>query len=581
MKNFKLNIAFLAIFVMIFSSCSKEEAGVQNLDPEKATLSFGALLNDLTTNRAANKAHLGFLDGVPECTEGTADYVVIGLSLDGESIEWANGEERLRVDLANGQMFTKEDSELELNPDEYVLDYFAVYDESGTLIWLAPMGGDEDDLSAFVDNALPLAIDLRAGVKKYVEVDVLCYDDRFVNEYGYLFFEIDQNEAIKFCIFGNYCDDDGRHYPASYSVSVWSGNSSSGTILYTDIPNVTGTYDNGDAYAEPVCFALPDTEGEDEYYFEITLLNSDAYGDVTEEVIRAGVITDADVRALNVDDGTTEYFHFREGNCNMGDVPDLLEDDPGNGNECDPTNPSADCDNDGTLNKCDEDNPNWGSFDCDGDNIINSEDDCPTEAGVAGPVGENGCPVDTECDPTDPSADCDNDGTLNKCDEDNPNWGSFDCDGDNIINSEDDCPTEAGVSGPAGENGCPVDNGCIPAPGEGCDTLTFTQSVDLDPNLPVGQDPFYPLLDDGNEVGTITFDLEASGVNNILISVDLFEGWVATDAEISLPAFVNTQICVENIGENDFSITYEIDLNTFPDGLDYPLSVEFSANICQ
>ncbi|EHQ01449.1 hypothetical protein [Gillisia limnaea] len=518
MKNFKLNIAFLAIFVMIFSSCSKEEAGVQNLDPEKATLSFGALLNDLTTNRAANKAHLGFLDGVPECTEGTADYVVIGLSLDGESIEWANGEERLRVDLANGQMFTKEDSELELNPDEYVLDYFAVYDESGTLIWLAPMGGDEDDLSAFVDNALPLAIDLRAGVKKYVEVDVLCYDDRFVNEYGYLFFEIDQNEAIKFCIFGNYCDDDGRHYPASYSVSVWSGNSSSGTILYTDIPNVTGTYDNGDAYAEPVCFALPDTEGEDEYYFEITLLNSDAYGDVTEEVIRAGVITDADVRALNVDDGTTEYFHFREGNCNMGDVPDLLEDDPGNGNECDPTNPSADCDNDGTLNKCDEDNPNWGSFDCDGDNIINSEDDCPTEAGV---------------------------------------------------------------SGPAGENGCPVDNGCIPAPGEGCDTLTFTQSVDLDPNLPVGQDPFYPLLDDGNEVGTITFDLEASGVNNILISVDLFEGWVATDAEISLPAFVNTQICVENIGENDFSITYEIDLNTFPDGLDYPLSVEFSANICQ
>jgi hypothetical protein len=67
----------------------------------------------------------------------------------------------------------------------------------------------------------------------------------------------------------------------------------------------------------------------------------------------------------------------------------------------------------------------------------------------------------------------------------------------------------------------------------------------------------------------------------MVVLVDLFEGWVATDAEVSLPDFENTQMCVRDINENDFSITYAIDLNTFPGGIDYPVDVEFSANICR
>ncbi|CAM4370997.1 hypothetical protein [Gillisia limnaea] len=324
MKNFKLKIAYLAAFAMIFTSCSKEEATTGNDPDNMATLSFGALLNDLISDRAATKGHIGFLDGVPECSEGTAAYVEIILSRDGANVVGDDGEgNAYRVDLVNGQMFTEEDSELELEPGNYSLDYFAVFTADGTMIWIAPMGGDDDDLSNFVDNPLPLAIDLRAGVKKYVEVDVLCYDDRFVNEYGYLFFDINENEAIKFCIFGNVCppSDGGRHFPASYSVNVWSGDDSSGTVLYNEVQNVTGTYDNGDFYAEPLCFALPDTAGEDEYYFEITLLNSDEYGDVVERVIRRGSITDDVVRTFFDGENNLEYFHFREGCDGEDNVP--------------------------------------------------------------------------------------------------------------------------------------------------------------------------------------------------------------------------------------------------------------------
>lgn len=326
MKNFKLNLMYLAAFALLFTSCSKEET-INSGDSEKATLSFGAILTDLATNREANKAHLSFLDGVPECSEEDAAYVEIVLSQDGSEVLGTQANP-YRVNLAAGQNFTMEDANLELMPGNYSLDYFAVHGASNNMIWLAPWGNG-NNLSAFVDQSLPIAINLGAGVKKYVEVDVLCYDDRMVNEYGYLFFDLDQNEAIEFCVFGNYCDEDGRHYPAAYSVDVWSySNGEKGNQIYNDVPSTVSMNDNGDYAGSPVCFALPDTEGMDEYYFEITIRNSDAYGDVEERIIRAGVINDGDVRDLMDGEDNVDYYHFREGNCgDMGDSPDLLDAD--------------------------------------------------------------------------------------------------------------------------------------------------------------------------------------------------------------------------------------------------------------
>jgi hypothetical protein len=66
---------------------------------------------------------------------------------------------------------------------------------------------------------------------------------------------------------------------------------------------------------------LPDTEGEDEYYFEITLLNSDEYGAVEERVIRRGSITDDVVRTFFDGENNLEYFHFREGCDGEDNVP--------------------------------------------------------------------------------------------------------------------------------------------------------------------------------------------------------------------------------------------------------------------
>lgn len=258
MKRISYYLCYIAVCAMVFTSCSKEEENVNSDNTDKATLSFGAILNDLVNQSSNKQSDPGDL---PVCTDGAvASYVHIALYENGQPVVGSTSAP-FRVDLVGGQVFTEEVPELELDPGTYSLEHFMVYDSAGNLLWVAPRGGA---LAEFVENPLPLNIELGAGVKKYVDVSVICYDNRDVVEYGYLFFDLDTNEAIEFCIFGNYCPPSGRHYPAEYSVSVWSGTSTAGTPLYTNVPNETGTYANGDFYAEPLCFALPDTDGLDE-----------------------------------------------------------------------------------------------------------------------------------------------------------------------------------------------------------------------------------------------------------------------------------------------------------------------------
>lgn len=445
MKNFKLCIASLAVFAMFFTSCSKDETGVQ--DSEKATLTLGAIVNDMVTDRAATKQALG---DIPACSDDTPAFVGIVVTQGGNDVV-GTADEPYMVNLAPGQLFTVEDPALELDPGNYTLDHFSVYNEDGDLIWIAPRV--DADLAGFVDAPLPLSIDLGAGVKKYVDVSVLCFDDRDVNQYGYLFFELDAVQAIEFCFFANYCDDDGRHFTANYSVDVWLGTSSAGTQLYNDYMPTTGVNDDGDYFASPVCLALPsnDNADEDYLYYEVTLLDWEAnYGNV-EPMVISGTLSRNDIEANFGPGLEVEYEHL--------------------------------------------------GFNCDGNGNGNG--------GVTPP-------------PPPPTSDC------------------------------------------------------IPAPAGDCDTLIFEQTVDV-VGFPIDTNPFYAIFVDGEEVGTITFDLEESDdADDVLTaSVDLFEDFLATDAEITLPEFVDADaICVQGIDENDFNVVY------IADDINYPVEVEFAANIC-
>lgn len=452
-----MHLMGVLVLALFFTACSKDdEAGVTN---ETVNLQFGPVLNDLLKKAETKQAEQVF----PECSEEAPAYVRIVLSSNGSSIVGTE-DEPFRIDLVDGQLFTEEVPELELVPGSYSLDHFAVYSEDDQLIWVAPRGGNMANL---VDHPLPLAIELGGGAKKYVDVSVLCFDDRIVNEYGYLFFDIEGVEAIEFCLFGNYCDEGGRHFPAHFEVNVWAySNGERGDLLYTR-QNDVSLDENEDYAGTTVCVALPDSDGLDEYYFEISLLDSDAYDDIQEGVIRSGVVTDEVVRELFVGDDAVDYYHFREGNCGGDDSPDIF--DEGVVPECDPEDPEADCDN---------------------DDIANADDDCPnTPSGTT--VDDRGCEL-TGCDPENPASDCDNDGVSNEnddcpdsaagahvdengCEACDPNDPNDDCDGDGVVNGEDQClETDAGVD--VDEEGCES----ITVPGR--DIVVLNDINTFDPN---------------------------------------------------------------------------------------------------
>lgn len=304
----------MAVFSMIFSSCSKDEP--QTDTTEKATLSFSAVVNDLMAKGNTKQA----LADIPACSDDDPAYVRVVLKMGDEEIV-GTSDDPYRIDLVAGQLFTKEDPALELDPGTYSLDHFAVYNATDDLIWIAPRLGS--DLAAFVDGALPLSINLGAGVKKYVDVPVLCFDDRDVNEYGYLFFELDATRAYEFCFFANYCDDDGRHFTANYSLNVWLGTDNTGAVLYSGLEPVTGINDDGDYFASPLCIALPvnDNPDEDYIYYEMTLLDwPDNYGSVTP-IVLSGTLSRSDIEANFGPDNQVEYEHLRFNCEGQGEEP--------------------------------------------------------------------------------------------------------------------------------------------------------------------------------------------------------------------------------------------------------------------
>lgn len=327
MKNFKCHLMMIAVFGLLFSSCSKDEDKVAG-ENETATLTLGAALQDF------NKAMMSKQQtDVGACVDGDPAFAQITLEYGGTS-------ETVIVpilgDAASGY-FTAYHDDLEIpvpSGDTHVtvtLTDFVVWadnnndDNPDTALWVAPKYDSE--YANFVTQALgdpedPYTWNLRAGSKTYVDVEVLCFNNRAANRYGYQFFDITPTNLMKFCLFGNFCPPSGRHYTASYTVDVWEySDGVKGDQLYFDEPaNVI--LENGEYYADPLCFFLPDREGQDTYWFEITLRDTDEY-DGSDRIILQGPITDGEIREF-YDGDVMDYYHFQYG-CEGSTPPPFFD----------------------------------------------------------------------------------------------------------------------------------------------------------------------------------------------------------------------------------------------------------------
>ncbi len=308
MKHFKFSIAWLAMLALIFTSCSKEEADTGIEDQELIEISFRSLLNDFNNQ---NKQ-----ESPQECREGTPAYVWIGITdSDGNYIGEGGGtptvnliEVMLKYNSSMGLWETTYSEELALPAGDYQLQHFIVYSSDDTVLWVAPRA--EGSFGDYVDDPLPQPINLAAGTKPYISVDVLCYEARNEEAYGYLFFDINLNRVENsYCVFVNYCyDENGREVPAHFMVEVWrDGFGGDDEIILNNYMNDVNTDGTWPA-ASVLCFALPDI-GDGVLYARVSILDTDYYdADPTINFIDFE-ITQADIDAQEL--MVPAYEHIR------------------------------------------------------------------------------------------------------------------------------------------------------------------------------------------------------------------------------------------------------------------------------
>ncbi|MFD1094570.1 hypothetical protein [Salegentibacter chungangensis] len=293
--NWKLlrQLALAVFTVLTIASCQKDD---DTGEIETGSLTFNAILNEALDG---NRQSLPGTD-VPDCSEADPAYVDV-IATGPENIGSIAAPFRIDLVAEGSKYITAENDELTgLPAGDYQLKYFVVYDAENNPIWIAPTSENYAD---YVSEPLPLDFSIAAGTDNEVNVDVLCFENRILNEFGNLYFSLDPNMAIEFCIAGNTCGEGA----ANFDVNVYLGADNTGSVLYMDYTTTPG---------EALCMALPDFEGEDQYYFEISMGGS---------IIREGVITDADVKALHDGDKNIDPYIFYEGSaCTGTDNPDLF-----------------------------------------------------------------------------------------------------------------------------------------------------------------------------------------------------------------------------------------------------------------
>jgi len=369
----------VAILMLLFASCSTEnvEAPIDDTNAQFTTLTFGAVLNDLA-NKAMQKGHF---DQVPTCADAEPAVAVIEFSYGGSDysatvdiLSDASGyftaySDDLKIPVpSNGSTMVTVTGFMVYDGDTSVFSDAFYSPIHGNLIWIAPKG-DDAQFDGYVEEALPVVFEVFPGTKPYFDIEVLCFDRRLVNEYGYVFFDILPKTVYPLCLFVNYCNVDDRHWVADYSIDLYFGTNANGIKLYdhtNPMAMATTGVKEGEFYADPLCLVIPGPPanlGNDAPYLYLVIYPEDwanSYGDIDNTPVPVQLSWNM-VNALLNDDGTTnEYLHLLVGECDDARDGDPTIPGGGNGgNECDPNDDAADCD---------------------GDTIPNGVDNCPNRA---------------------------------------------------------------------------------------------------------------------------------------------------------------------------------------------------------
>lgn len=519
--------ASLVLILLVFTSCTQDEpVGKQELGENMAVIELGPILNEFLQNRQAE-------GDIPACSDEAPAYAQIMLTHELGEVDVV-----VPILADDSGLFTDYDEDLEIPiPDgqtttEVSLTEFMVYAEMPgdevMPIWVAPKEGS--DFENFVNDALPIDFLLRAGSKKYVPVEVLCFDDREVNLYGYQFFDLVPTQLYEFCVFANYCDDSGRHYTANYNLDIDYIIENGVINLYDGESPLTGNTeddDSGDWYADPLCLIIPKPmydETDSDIYLRVTVTLTawdDNYGDPAEEYSEVMELSWNGVQEYFGDDDTINFEHIFF-NCGddpiIGDCPVTEEDTDGDcvpdvEDECPGYDDRDDMDNDGVPDGCDECPGYDDNEDMDDDGLADGCDQCPEEAGD--PL-DGGCPIQ----------DC-----------------TGDADGDGLNDCIDQCPYQAG---PESNDGCPLPGG------DTCETAFMEGDIPLNSLAQSNRWGWAERFQTNIDGTSSTFDIWAgAGQNDTSKGVHVGTAEISVDDDdISLEIVLNAGVSLEELHIN-------------------------------
>ena len=263
-----LFLSFL-VFAFIFSGCNKgkDEA---NDDPASGQGSV------VFSGKVIDNGLKGLLD-----TDYIAEYALVTISGTVYNVD---------VYYIDDVPYTEA---IKLDPGTYTVEQFLMYDDNETpgdmtddvLIWATPETGSE--FAEFILQPVPFDITVTAFMKHEIFIEVLRFIPDVWEEFGFIWFVVEESVIREQCFFGDICikklsDYVGSMYelqsqglqldmPAIAKIEVWQNTSK--------YPNqgfeLMGTYDNEDWYGEgaPLCVRYKDyVLYEDMFEFRLFIL---------------------------------------------------------------------------------------------------------------------------------------------------------------------------------------------------------------------------------------------------------------------------------------------------------------------
>lgn len=212
MRKFLFLITAVAF---MFTACEKDQnEAIQNDAQNGATIEF-----------KIDQTDFGYKNTVPMCLDDeliTMDYVRFSVL----NADLVTTTYKSLIYVIDGEYLTQV---IKLDTGAYELTSFTVFHDAGVIgdesddviIRAAPLPGSEyHDLMMYKLN---LAFDVKAFYKQQFEIDVLCFEELFYEQFGFTWFQFNDVRIEQVCVFGDICVFNSEDFVGSIYETQASG----------------------------------------------------------------------------------------------------------------------------------------------------------------------------------------------------------------------------------------------------------------------------------------------------------------------------------------------------------------------